>query len=123
MKKIILTISIIFLLVSLASMSSYATYEIIGGNNTVLTGNVNKNNTNSNTNNTNTNNTNRNTNNNIVSKNNNTTNKVNTTNKNSSYKNTNLPDTGSEDFVIGFVIVAGVISAIYAYIKIKTYNI
>ena len=55
----------------------------------------------------------------------NTTNKINTTTKtnSSSYKNTNLPDTGSEDFVFGFIIVVGIISAVYAYIKIKIYNI
>lgn len=41
---------------------------------------------------------------------------------NSTYQNTTLPKTGSNDFaVIGLAIVCG-ISAIYAYKKIKDYN-
>ncbi|MBR6504709.1 MAG: hypothetical protein IKT41_03240 [Clostridia bacterium] len=115
MKKIILTISIIFLLLSVLYTNTLAT-EIIIGN--TPSSNTTANNT--------SNNTNSNSNSNIVTNTNktNTTNKINTTNKtNSSYKNTNLPDTGSEDFVYGFVILAGLASAVYAYIKIKTYNI
>jgi len=118
MKKIILTISIIFLLVSLLYTNTLATEIIIGNtptNNTTVNNSANNTNSNTNSNTNKVNNTNK----------TNTTNKVNTTNKtvNSSYKNTNLPDTGSEDFVYGFVIIAGIISAVYAYIKIKTYNI
>ena len=123
MKKLILTISILFLLLSVFSTNIFAIdgLEISAGNNTT---NNTPNNTTNNTPNLignkveNKNNTTNNTN-----KVNNTINKVNNTNKNSSYTNTNLPDTGSEDFIIGFVIVAGLISAVYAYIKIKTYNI
>lgn len=118
MKKLILTISIIFLLVSVLYTNTLATEIIIGNTPTTNTSTNNSaNNTNSNSNtNSNTNKVN----------NTNTTNKINTTtNKtnSSSYKNTNLPDTGSEDFVYGFIIVAGLVSAVYAYIKIKTYNI
>ena len=132
MKKIILIISILFLLLSVFSTNIFAIDGVVlnSGN---YTTNTNKNaNTNTpnligdkienkNTNNTNsTNNTNK-----VNNTNNtNTTNKINTTNKtNSSYKNTNLPDTGSEDFVYGFIIVVGIASAVYAYIKIKMYNI
>ena len=120
MKKIILTISILFLLVSLLYNNALATD---GG---VIVIDSKSNNTTNNTSNSIGNkienkNTNSNVNANNTNKVNNTVNKSNTTN--SSYKNTNLPDTGSEDFVIGFVIAAGVISAIYAYIKIRTYNI
>jgi len=117
MKKLILTISIIFLLVSVFYTNTLATEIIIGNtpsNNATVNNSVNNNNTNSNTN------ANRNT-----SNNTNITNRINTTSKtnSSSYKNTNLPDTGSEDFMFGVVIVAGLVSAVYAYIKIKTYNI
>ena len=117
MKKLILTISIIFLLVSVFYTNTLATEIIIGNtpsNNTTVNNSSNNINANSNSNTNKANNTNK----------TNTTNKINTTNKtNSSYKNTNLPDTGSEDYVIGFVVVAGLVSAVYAYIKIKTYNI
>jgi len=118
MKKIILTITILFLLVSIISTTNTLATEIIIGNtpsnNTTVNNSSNNINANSNSNTNKANNTNK----------TNTTNKINTTNKtNSSYKNTNLPDTGSEDYVIGFVIVAGLVSAVYAYIKIKTYNI
>ena len=120
MKKLILTIAIIFLLVSVLYTNTLATEIIIGNTPTTNTSaNNSSNNTNSNSN--------ANSNTNKVNNTNkaNTTNKINTTNKtnSSSYKNTNLPDTGSEDFVYGFIIVAGLVSAVYAYIKIKTYNI
>lgn len=120
MKKLILTISIIFLLVSVLYTNTLATEIIIGNtpsSNTSVNNSANNTNANTNSNSNTSNNTNK----------TNTTNKINTTSNktttNSSYKNTNLPDTGSEDFMIGFVIVAGLISAVYAYIKIKTYNI
>jgi len=117
MKKIILTISIMFLLVSLIYTNILAT----DGGLTITVNSTTNNTTNEtgNTNSTNTNSTNK------VNNTVNNTNKVNTNkvNTNSSYKNTNLPNTGSENFVIGFVIIAGLASAVYAYIKIKTYNI
>lgn len=126
MKKVILTISIVFLLLSLIYTNTFATEIIIGNqpaNNTSTNNTTNNTNiSNTNTSNTNSSNTNGNTTNtnktNIVTNKNTTNTKV-----NSSYTNTNLPNTGSEDFVIGFVIAAGIISAIYAYVKIKIYNI
>ena len=50
-----------------------------------------------------------------------TTNTVNTVNTTGTTTNTNLPEAGL-DYSILFVIVACVVSGVYAYIKIRYYN-
>lgn len=58
--------------------------------------------------------------------NNTTTNNVTTNNTTNTNRNTNtntLPKTGIEDSPAGIIMVIGVISAIYAYKKIRDYNV
>lgn len=59
---------------------------------------------------------------NTITPTNNTINQISSANKNSSnYTNTSLPKAGV-DYSVLFVIVACVISGVYAYIKIRDYN-
>ena len=57
----------------------------------------------------------------VTNKTTNTANTVSNNNTNSTYTNTNLPHAGV-DYSVLFVIVACVISGVYAYIKIRDYN-
>jgi len=133
--KIFLTIVLVATLLIVVSTVSYATegpsFNFIrdeGNNNTTNTTNNTVNNTvfNNITNSNNTNTTNNTTNNTVNNTTNNATNNstYNNNTNNSSYNNTDLPKAGAGDNVAIFVIIAVFgVSALYAYKKIREYNV
>ena len=132
MKKVINVKEIMIILISVIlitlSTTVFATDLVFGNNNnaTTITGNEYENaqivptDNNTVTNNT-TNNTTNTTNNSV---NNSTNNKTNNTTKtyNTNNSNTNLPQTGIEDYNVGILLVICIASAIYAYKKITDYK-
>lgn len=108
-KKIILAVLTIMLIVSLVSpvLATSGGLQVINENtqsdNNTLSNNTPTNNTNTNTNNTN----------------------INTSNNNTSRYNNNtntLPKTGVNDYSIALIIIVCLVSAVYAYKKIRDYN-
>jgi len=129
MKKIINIREIMIILISVmlitVSTTAFASDLVLGNNATTITGNEYDNaqnvpvDNNIVTNNTgNTNNANNNTNNAVNNTNKNTVTKYNTNNSN----NTDLPQTGIEDYNIGILLVVCIASAIFAYKKITDYR-
>lgn len=139
MKKIINIKEIMIILISVLvitfSTTAFASDLVLGNNSaTTITGNEydnaqtvpEDNNTVNNTINNNTNNTNNSVNNNTNNTNNNVNNNTNnntakTYNTNNS-NNTDLPQTGIEDYNIGILLVICIASAIFAYKKITDYK-
>ena len=128
MKKIINVKEIMIILISVLlitlSTTVFATDLVLGNNNnaTTITGNEYDNAQTVPTDNNTTNTTN-NTVNNLVNNSTNNKNNNNTTKKyNTNNTNTNLPQTGIEDYNVGILLVVCIASAIYAYKKITDYK-
>ena len=128
MKKVINVKEIMIILISVILITLcttvFATDLVLGNNNaTTITGNEYDNaqtvptDNNAVTNNNTTNTTNNAVNNSVNNSTNNTTKTYNTNNS-----NTNLPQTGIEDYNVGILLVICIASAIYAYKKITDYK-